>query len=67
MDNFDKLYDGMTEVRDLLLIEGYNDEIITSAVSAYLYAVRILDENLFNELMEQIEVDVENNIWQNKD
>lgn len=62
MDNFDKLYDGMTEVRDLLLIEGYNDEIITSAVSAYLYAVKILDENLFNELMEQIEVDVENNI-----
>lgn len=62
MDNFDKLYDGMTEVRDLLLIEGYNDEIITSAVSAYLYAVKILDENLFNELMKQIEVDVENNI-----
>lgn len=62
MDNFDKLYDGMTEVKDLLLIEGYNDEIVTNAVSAYLYAVRILDENLFNELMEQIEVDVENNI-----
>lgn len=62
MDNFDKLYDGMTEVRDLLLIEGYNDEIVTNAVSAYLYAVSILDKNLFNELMEQIEVDVENNI-----
>lgn len=62
MDNFDKLYDGMVEIRDDLAIEGYDIATITNAVSAYLYAVRILDENLFNELMEQIDADVENSI-----
>lgn len=62
MDNFDRLYDGMVEIRDTLYTNGATDEVMLEAVSAYLYAVKILNKNLFNELMEQMEVDVENSI-----
>lgn len=62
MDKFDRVYDGMCEIRETLYAQGASDEAKLEAISAYLYGIKLLDENLYAELMEQIEVDVENSI-----
>lgn len=59
MENFDKVYDGMCEIRDTLNANGVSDETILEAISAYLYGIKLLNENLYIELITQIERDVE--------
>ena len=59
MENFDKVYDGMCEIRDTLNANGISDETILEAISGYLYGIKLLNEELYMALIEQIEKDVE--------
>lgn len=59
MENFDKVYDGMCEIRDTLNANGISDEVILEAISGYLYGIKLLNEELYMALIEQIERDVE--------
>ena len=59
MENFDKVYDGMCEIRDTLNANEVGDEVILEAISAYLYSIKLLNENLYIELITQIERDIE--------
>lgn len=59
MENFDKVYDGMCEIRDTLNANGIGDEVVLEAISAYLYGIKLLNEELYIELIAQIERDVE--------
>lgn len=62
MENFDKVYDGMCEIRDTLNANGISDEVILEAISGYLYGIKLLYEELYKALIEQIERDVESSI-----
>jgi hypothetical protein len=49
----------MCEIRDTLNANGISDEVILEAISGYLYGIKLLDEELYKALIQQIERDVE--------